>query len=168
METAFGRIVMSPPAKWPQGWLDSRLNPRIARDFEEIGLGVTLGRSTCVDLFSGDTLQPDFAFISRARREAGPVPAPDANGFLAIVPDLAVEIPSRSSRQRDRSEKREIYAENGGVEYWLVDPERREVTVFHRERLRFARPVDVSSGEVPSRVLPDLCLTIEDLFAGVP
>jgi Uma2 family endonuclease len=38
------------------------------------------------------------------------------------APDIAVEIVSRDSRQRDYGEKLELYQEAGVSEYWIVDP----------------------------------------------
>jgi Uma2 family endonuclease len=47
-----------------------------------------------------------------------------------VVPDLVVEVLSRSTKTRDRGEKKAIYEANGVIEYWLVDLERRTLTVF--------------------------------------
>ncbi|HEY2415659.1 MAG TPA: Uma2 family endonuclease [Pirellulaceae bacterium] len=37
-------------------------------------------------------------------------------------PDIAVEIVSRDSRQRDYGEKRGLYQDAGVTEYWIIDP----------------------------------------------
>ena len=37
-------------------------------------------------------------------------------------PDIAIEIVSRDSRQRDYGEKRELYQEADVAEYWIIDP----------------------------------------------
>jgi Uma2 family endonuclease len=49
---------------------------------------------------------------------------------IRVAPLLVVEVLSRSTRRRDRGEKREIYAELGVPHYWLVDPERHAATVL--------------------------------------
>src|SRR5207237_8891550 len=46
-------------------------------------------------------------------------------------PNIAVEIVSRDSRQRDYGEKKQLYAEAGVSEYWIIDPIQRRVE-FHR------------------------------------
>jgi len=51
--------------------------------------------------------------------------------FLKIVPNLVIEILSRATAEHGRIEKKTIYEVNGVEEYWLVDPDRRMVTVFH-------------------------------------
>lgn len=46
------------------------------------------------------------------------------------TPLLVVEVRSPSTRRRDVTEKRAIYAEWGVPSYWLVDPQARELTVL--------------------------------------
>jgi Uma2 family endonuclease len=46
-------------------------------------------------------------------------------------PDVAVEVVSRDSRQRDYGEKKQIYQEAGVAEYWIIDPLQRRAE-FHR------------------------------------
>jgi Uma2 family endonuclease len=49
---------------------------------------------------------------------------------IRVAPLLVAEVLSRSTRRRDRGEKRDIYAELGVPHYWLVDPERHAATVL--------------------------------------
>jgi Uma2 family endonuclease len=160
-----GRIVMSPPAKLRHGVVESNLHASIAVHVRDRRLGITLGSSAGFDLPTGDTLEPDFSFISRERWEAGPRPLPTDEGFTRIVPDLAIEVLSPTSVRRDRIEKRLIYARCGVREYWLVDPTRREVTLFTSVGDRFPEPLVLGSGEIPSRVLPELHACVEDVLA---
>lgn len=161
-----GRIVMSPPAKFRHGWVEANLHRTLGRHVDELGLGIVLGSSAGFDLPSGDTLEPDFSFISRERWNAGPQPRDDDEGFTRIVPDLAVEIVSPSSVRRDRVEKRIVYARCGVREYWIIDPERDEIAVHETVGDRFDEPRVVGSGTIRSAVLPALHVTIEELLAA--
>jgi Uma2 family endonuclease len=49
---------------------------------------------------------------------------------IRVAPLLVVEVLSRSTRRRDRGEKREIYSELAVPHHWLVDPERHTATVL--------------------------------------
>ena len=160
-----GRIVMSPPAKFRHGWVETNLHRTLGRHIDELDLGIALGSSAGFALPTGDTLEPDFSFISRARWEAGPRPRDDEKGFTRIVPDLAVEIVSPTSVRRDRIEKRIVYARAGVREYWIVDPERHAVAVYATLGDRFDEPAVYSSGASGSRVLPDLKAPVEDVLA---
>ena len=66
------------------------------------------------------------------RASVGPKgPRPRRGQFLKLVPNLVVEILPPATARRDRIEKKRIYEANGVDEYWLVEPHRKEVTVFH-------------------------------------
>lgn len=54
----------------------------------------------------------------------------DVDGFHA-PPDLVVEVTSPGTRSLDVNEKRDVYAEIGVAEYWVVDLA-RDVVVVHR------------------------------------
>ena len=160
-----GRIVMSPPAKFRHGFVEANLHGTLGRHVDELALGIVLGSSAGFDLPTGDTLEPDFSFISSERWEAGPKPREDDKGFTRIVPDLAIEILSPTSVRRDRVEKRIAYARAGVREYWIVDPERHEIAVYATLGDRLGEPRVVTAGEVGSHVLPELCVDVEQILA---
>lgn len=162
-ELVHGRIVMTPPAGWTHGRLGSKIVWALTDHVEAEALGVVLDSSTGYDLPSGETLEPDVSFVSAERLAAGPTPT--GNEFLRIVPDLVVEILSPGTERRDRTEKKDIYEQNGVREYWLVDPKRKSVTVFDRGEAVFDAGRELMQGVVESKVLPELHLKIEELFA---
>jgi Uma2 family endonuclease len=161
-ELLSGRIVMTPPAGWPHG----RIEVIVARRLEELvqreRLGIVLGSSTGYDLPSGDTVEPDVSYVS-SRKLARGKPAPGQ--FLRAVPSLVVEILSRPTARRDRIEKKKIYEQNGVEEYWLVDPVHKTVTVFHLGKRGYGAGKVVATGRIPSRVLPQIDLSISAIFA---
>ncbi len=71
--------------------------------------------------------QPDLLFVSNARTHII-----EENG-LHGAPDLAIEIISRSTGKRDRTEKKDLYAQHGTQEYWIVDPEKMTVELFEND-----------------------------------
>lgn len=155
-----GRIVMTPPAAYPHG----RLEARIVRALEEVaGRGLVFGSSQGFAFPSGDTVEPDAAFVSRERWDAGPRPA--SGEFIRIVPDLVVEILSPSTTSRDRGEKKAIYERNGVLELWLVDPRALRVTRFVSTAGRFdAGTLYEDDARAASTVLPGLDLDIATLL----
>ncbi len=48
------------------------------------------------------------------------------------TPILVVEVLSASTRRRDQVQKRTLYLDAGIAEYWMIDPERREIRVVRR------------------------------------
>jgi Uma2 family endonuclease len=158
-----GRIMMTPPAKPNHSIVAVRISSALDRYRRALGSGLVLESSAGFDLPSGDTLQPDVTFISDARRGTGRLTKP--KGFIGVVPDLVVEVLSPSTARRDRTEKKKVYEQCGVDEYWLVDPHRREVTIFTRDRDSFGEARVLRAGVLTSRIVPDLDLTVEELFA---
>ena len=157
-----GRIVMTPPAGWPHACIGSNLVEVIAAHVKQHRLGIVLDSSAGYDLPSGDTVEPDVSFISTERLDAGPRPV--RGKFLALVPTLVVEILSPATSRRGRTEKRAVYERNGVAEYWIVDPAKETVTVLVLRRQRYGTARPVSVGAIPSRVMPRLRLTVEQVF----
>lgn len=160
-----GEIVMTPPARRAHGALGARLIGTIWNVADRRKLGFVFDSSAGYELPSGDTLQPDVSFVSTAR--LGGIPKVPTDKLIGIVPDLVVEVLSPSTQRRDRHEKKASYAASGVDEDWIVDEAEREVTVFERSGMDYGPGIAVRSGRVVSRVLPELVLMVEDLFADL-
>ncbi|WP_432630595.1 Uma2 family endonuclease [Brotaphodocola sp.] len=79
------------------------------------------------------------------------------------APDLIFEIVSPASRKMDYSLKNTIYSEAGVREYWIVDPAKERVTVYHYEE--DAAPVIYSfSQEISVGIYQGLTIRIDDLI----
>ena len=86
---------------------------------------------------------------------------------LRVVPDLIVEVLSRSTRSRDRGEKKGVYERTGVREYWLVDPVAGEITVFVLREGRFDAGRVYAQGErVRSEILTGSEEDVSTLVAG--
>lgn len=88
------------------------------------GIGEVMAAPYDVVLSDYDVVQPDILFLSHACR--GLI---NDDGPLRGAPDLVIEILSPSTAQRDRTEKRALYARAGVRSYWLVDPGQMSITV---------------------------------------
>ena len=69
-------------------------------------------------------LAPDVAFVSHAR-----LIQQQEDGFLSVMPDLAVEIASPSNTVAQLRRKARIYLDNGSSLVWIVHPTERGVDV---------------------------------------
>lgn len=88
------------------------------------GLGDVVFAPLPVHLRPGKYREPDLVYLSRARLAA--------MGDYPEGADLALEVVSEGSeaRERDLTTKKIEYAAAGIPEYWIVDPENREITVL--------------------------------------
>lgn len=86
--------------------------------------------------------QPDLLFISNERLSI-------IQKYIYGAPDLVVEILLPVSEKLDSIEKKAVYEKCGVREYWLVDPETKEVFGYSLRNNAFveipSRPGDIAS-----------------------
>jgi len=82
--------------------------------------------------FGEDVLVPDLAGWRRERMPEFPRTA-----FFTLAPDWVCEILSPSTERLDRARKLGVYAREGVVNAWLVNPEARTLEVYRRSEERW-------------------------------
>ncbi|MFS0779585.1 type II toxin-antitoxin system Phd/YefM family antitoxin [Neobacillus sp. 3P2-tot-E-2] len=80
---------------------------------------IELGRTT----ENINIVQPDIMIIC------------DLDDYYKGVPSLVVEVLSKSTRKKDLIKKLDLYMSCGVSEYWIVNPDNKEVTVYLFEDL---------------------------------
>jgi Uma2 family endonuclease len=137
-----------------------RLARRLGDFVEAHPLGEILIAPTDVILSPNDIVQPDLLFISNERSSI--VEEKNIQG----APDLTIEIHSNSSRRIDRGAKRRAYERWGVLEYWMLDPERKEAEVCERTAQGLLRQrVLLSKNDVlTTPLLPGLEIPLEEIF----
>jgi Uma2 family endonuclease len=114
-----------------------------------------------VRLSPHDVVQPDILYVSNERASKyGP-------NFLMGGPDLAVEVLSPSTRQRDLTVKRQLYAVADVRELWFGDIEAGRIEVLRLEAGRYV-PADETGGVMESAVLSGLELDPRAILEGLP
>jgi Uma2 family endonuclease len=58
---------------------------------------------------------------------------------LVGAPDLVVEVLSPSTAKRDKTDKFSLYEQHGSREYWIIDPEYKQIEVWTRSADKFER-----------------------------
>lgn len=154
-----GELVFMPSPKEIHQRILVRLGALLYTFVTENFLGSVYVAPFDVVLSDTNTLQPDILFISNERSHI----ITEAN--VQGGPDLAIEIISPSDPNRDRVHKREIYERHGVAEYWLVDPDDRNVTVLTlRDGAYLTAGIYRESGTLTSPTLPSFTLNLADLF----
>jgi Uma2 family endonuclease len=125
-------------------------------------LGLVSGESGMMRLFPGLVRIPDVAFVSWRRIPGGTIPrdpVPD------LVPDLAVEVLSRSNTRAEMTRKTSEYFEAGVRLLWTVDPDTRTIAVsLPAGPVRTLTEDDTLDG---GDVLPGFSVPVRDIFAGL-
>ncbi len=90
----------------------------------------------------------------------------DASGKYQGVPTLAVEVLSRSTRRKDMIKKLDLYMQTGVKEYWVADPDKKEITVYNFEKYDIADHENYNSDMViKSKAFKGLEARLADIFA---
>ncbi len=105
-----------------------------------------------------DTVKaPDFAFVGYER-----LPDPLPEGYVPLVPDLAVETRSPHDTAREVAEKVEEWLAAGVRLVWVIEPKKRTITTHRAGRPPQVLTVnDTLDGE---DVLPGLDVSVARIF----
>jgi Uma2 family endonuclease len=92
--------------------------------FQRQGKGKAFFAPLDVYLSDTETYQPDLMFITNDRLEI--IKEKNIRG----APDLVMEVLSPGTAYYDLRHKKDVYAEHGVREYWIVDPMERSIEVY--------------------------------------
>lgn len=167
VELIEGEIVVTPsPAPSHQDILGNIY--ALFRDtVRNAGLGAVYVAPLDVVLVKGtlakDTIvQPDLVVVLPDRRLA------ITEKWIEGAPSLVVEIISPTTGVDDRGRKLAMYAQHGIPEYWLVDPDRLQVTIFTNPRQGRHLDEQTAIDDVVSVTIPVVATTIADVFSSGP
>lgn len=170
-ELVRGEIRMMTPASGPHGVVAGNLYDalsthvrahRLGRCFPDgTGFALSIPTTTGESVTSDTVRSPDVAFVRADRLPPGGI----GPGFLALAPDLAVEVLSPSDTASDLEEKLADYRAAGTPLVWVVDPVKRLVTVLADDAPpRWLRERDTLDG---GAMVPGFACRVIDLFEGL-
>lgn len=113
----------------------------------------------CLCVFPRNDYEPDVVFFGR---EKAALLTQETMKFP--VPDLAVEVLSESTEERDRGVKFQDFEAHGVSEYWIIDAEQRVVEQYVLSQERYDLRMKSSSGLLTSQALPGLQVPVEAFF----
>ncbi len=121
-----GEKFMSPAANTGHNGIIMRLCMSIGGHCEENNdCGYIFSDSVDVHLPDGNIFRPDFTVVLKENEKIL-----DWKGNINGVPDMVVEVLSKSTMKRDLTIKKDIYERNGVKVYWIVNPFVKSVTVY--------------------------------------
>jgi len=152
-----GEVVMYSPAAAEHQRLVGFLVRLIGGFCEAKGWGEVLTGPAAIRVLPDVIREPDIFVLP-------PEEVPKAKGVpLQVRPALVIEVTSPTTRTIDLVEKAQDYAAAGIPEYWVVDPERKEVALHRLAGERY-EVKHVKEGEIESSAVPDFRLKAEWLF----
>jgi Uma2 family endonuclease len=132
---------------------------RLLADIVELNdLGKVNGSRAAYRISDKNSPEPDVAFVRRDRANLV------RRGFVNGPPDLAMEIVSPESVERDYVTKRDLYQNAGVEEYWIVDEVEQKVTLLRLAANGQYREIRPKKGELHSQVVPGFWIRPEWLW----
>jgi Uma2 family endonuclease len=159
-ELVHGELFVTPSPMPPHQLVLGALYERLRRYVGRARFGEVLSSPLDVrfDDVTRNRVQPDLVVV---RLIDGKLPAyPFHLGDIA----LAIEITSPSTARRDRTIKRDLYTRELRGTYWLVDHERRSVTVFSDAGDAGVELYDAVTFQMPGEREP-LTIQLPEFFA---
>ena len=157
IELREGKLIIMSPADDSSAEVGVLFSSLLAIWVYSHNLGRVLDSSAGFRLPNGDLLSPDVSFVSRTRLKRS------TRSYLAVVPELIVEIKSRSDRVRGIEEKIALFLTQGVQVGILIDPDKRVVSIYRNTG------VTGDDGVVKlqkTTLQNDDVLTIPELFPG--
>lgn len=156
-----GEISRMAPASGHHGGIAGTLS-RVVGNFvfdRDLGTVYTAETGFILRRDPDSVLVPDLAYVTADRLP----PLDDQVGFLALAPDLAIEIISPSETARRVAAKVAAYLDAGCRLVWVVEPRQRTVTAWTPDRQsRVFRADETLDG---GDVLPGFTVPLANVFS---
>lgn len=106
-----------------------------------------------------DIVQPDIIYVSREKKEI------IGEKHIKGVPDLLIEILSKSTENIDKKLKKDLYAQYGVPEYWIVDSETDIVLCYALKEGKYELLRSYTRHEtIDTALIPGLEIKLDKVF----
>jgi Uma2 family endonuclease len=143
-----------------EGMLGGIILQHIWNHLDEHDLGIALPGDSAMRLRIGLVRIPDVCFISWDRLPEGELPDEAISG---VVPNLAVEVLSKSNTPREMERKLRDYFQAGVQAVWMLDPRTETAQVYTSPTK--ARKIGKDQALSGGKLLPGFSLPLKELFA---
>ena len=125
-ETIGGEKFMSPAPRPSHSRVIGGIYNIISTYLHKNKCGYAFTDNIDVYLPDGNIFRPDLVVVTKKNFSVV-----DWNKAIFGVPDMVAEVLSKSTMRRDFTVKKDIYESNGVKEYWIVDPWKESISVYH-------------------------------------
>lgn len=124
-ELVDSEIIASPTGVY-HSVVSARISYLLQAYLENHPIGTVMSADVGIRLPDGNVRSPDVSFVRTEKLPDGVPP----HSYGDFVPDLVVEVLSPSDNSREVADKIGEYLQCGVPLVWLVDPDRKSLTVF--------------------------------------
>ena len=120
-----GKKFMAPAANPTHGSIIGRLYAFLFSYLDAKNSGYVFVDDVDVYLKDGPLFKPDLVVVLKENADII-----DWSKGIFGVPDMVVEVLSKSTRKNDLTIKKDAYESNGVREYWIIDPYMKAISVY--------------------------------------
>lgn len=118
-----------------------------------------VGYEKVLTSFSRNDYEPDVVFFNKEKSKSF------KKGMWKFpIPDLIVEVLSKSTEARDRGIKFQDYEAHGVIEYWIVDAENETVEQYLLKNKKYILHFKANIGELESKAIKGFKVDIKAFF----
>ncbi len=153
-----GKLVYMPSPFNAHQQVSMSLSFHISLYVRKNKIGVVRAAPFDVHFDENNIYQPDLLFISNERKAI-------LQDWVKGAPDFIVEIISFGTKSRDKGEKMKTYGQHGVREYWLIDPDKKTVEVFHNEEGKMVSKQKLETeGTIESLAIEGFSIQLSEVF----
>ncbi|HMP31685.1 MAG TPA: Uma2 family endonuclease [Saprospiraceae bacterium] len=153
-----GEVIIHSPVKLEHTDATGNIFKLISIFVEEHELGY-VGFEKILVAFTRNDYEPDVVFFDKEKAKDF------KKGMWKFpIPDLVVEVVSKSTESRDRGLKYEDYEAHGVKEYWIIDADKETVEQYLLKSKKFELNFKANRGLLSSKVLKGFNVDIKAFF----
>jgi Uma2 family endonuclease len=153
-------VLVEKPVGTKEAVLAGLIGQALWNYLDEHDLGIVIPADGPLRLWLGLVRIPDVSFVSWGQLPGGELPD---DAIASVVPELAVEVLSKSNTKAEMERKLREYFEAGVRLAWLVQP-KTQTAVAHTSPTK-ARRIGKEQALDGGEVLPGFRLSLKELFA---
>ncbi len=152
-------VLVEKVMAWEEARLASALAHLIQTYLEQHPLGIVLGADGPIRIESRSIRMPDVSFIAWDRVPGEEMPA---GPVMEVIPDLAVEVISRSNRPGEMAVKLREYFQRGVRLVWFIYFKQQSATIYSGPES--FHEIDLHGNLDGQEVLPGFRLKLQTLY----
>lgn len=153
-----GEVIIHSPVKKEHTY-STYFITQLLRNYVHINQLGYVGYEKVLSAFTRNDYEPDVVFFNTEKSKNF------KKGMWKFpIPDLIVEVLSKSTEHRDRNLKFSDYESHGVTEYWIVDAEKETVEQYLLQKNKFVLHFKAHKGTVESKAIKGFTADIKAFF----
>lgn len=153
-------VIVEKSTGWYESLVATVLIELLSSHARTSRLGIVLGANAVLQLYPMIARAPDVSFVSK--KSLARYKPSRSNPIPLLVPDLAIEVLSKSNTAKEIALKLQQYFSAGVLLVWVIDPKRRSAVIHTSSAERFN--IDAEGVLDGGTVVPGFRVNLQEVF----